>query len=62
MDRDNMTNSKFQASQMPIKQRIQQIDVSALRHTFHILMFSYTNSSFLCIIVEHQGGHQMLER
>ena len=38
MERD-MTNSKFQASAMPIKQRIQQIDVSIYQtKTFELML------------------------
>ena len=51
MDRD-MTNSKFQASQMPIKQRIQQIDVSTITMYTHIIkLYVLLRLSYLTWIV-----------
>ena len=58
MDRD-MTNSKFQASAMPIKQRIQQIDVSIFSF---LLGYYWQLTLYLCVTVEHQGRNQNFER
>ena len=50
MDRNT---SNFKASQMPIKQRIQQIDVSLLILLIFILFLN---------IAQYQGRHQMSQR
>ena len=57
MEDREMSGSQFRASQMPIKQRIQQIDVSK-----SLTAHNQLNSNYIFLLsVKHQRRNQMLE-